>query len=204
MSELDRKRELIVESAIKRFSHFGIQKTTMNEIADDISVTQPALYYYFPDKMTLVIAVVERIMNQYFEELHQGIDGLETLEEEFDYIISLRKKFIERYFMLKLTETAQEASNIHDSCEPIMKEAHIKEVALVTGLLEKAMANGSISKIDSQKMSELYIDVLTGLSMFVLISKNRKLFPENEEFEAILTKHKEFTQLFISGLKTSK
>ncbi|WP_069659333.1 TetR/AcrR family transcriptional regulator [Arcticibacter eurypsychrophilus] len=204
MGELDKKRELIVESAIKRFSHFGIQKTTMNEIADDISVTQPALYYYFPDKMTLVIAVVERIMNQYFEELHKCMDGLQSLDEEFYCILTLRKKFMERYFMLKLTEATQEVGQIHDSCQPIMKKAHIKEAAFVTGLLEKAVNNGSISKIDPHKMSGLYIDVLTGLSMFVFITKNKKLFPGNEEFEAILTKQEEFTKVFISGLKTSK
>lgn len=204
MNELDKKRELIVESAIKRFSHFGIQKTTMNEIADDISVTQPALYYYFPDKMTLVIAVVERIMNQYFEELESFLKGSQSLEEELNYIITLRKRFMERYFMLRLSDSPQEAGQLHDSFKPIMKEAHIKEVALVTGLLDEAIARGSIAKIDSKKMSTLYIDVLTGLSMFVLIPKSKKLFPGNEEFETILMKYKDFTQFFISGLKMEK
>lgn len=48
----DKKREQIIEGAIKRFSHFGINKTTMNDIAEDLAVSKPSLYYYFPIKNT--------------------------------------------------------------------------------------------------------------------------------------------------------
>jgi AcrR family transcriptional regulator len=50
MVETDKKRDVIIEGAIKRFIHYGINKTTMNEIAEDLSVSKPSLYYYFPDK----------------------------------------------------------------------------------------------------------------------------------------------------------
>lgn len=57
MAETDKKRELIIEGAIKRFIHYGINKTTMNEIAEDMSVSKPSLYYYFPDKTSLILGV---------------------------------------------------------------------------------------------------------------------------------------------------
>ena len=62
MTESDRKRGLILDGAIKRFSHFGINKTTMAEIAEDLSVTKPALYYYFPDKQSIIVAVADKII----------------------------------------------------------------------------------------------------------------------------------------------
>lgn len=35
ISELSVKQETIVDAALKRFSHFGIDKTTLSEIAGD-------------------------------------------------------------------------------------------------------------------------------------------------------------------------
>ena len=62
MVEADKKSELILEGAIKRFAHFGINKTSMAEIAEDLSLSKPALYYYYPDKQSLILAVAERLI----------------------------------------------------------------------------------------------------------------------------------------------
>lgn len=53
----DSKVVIILEAARKRFAHFGISKTTMNEIAADIGMSKASLYYYFPDKEKLFVAL---------------------------------------------------------------------------------------------------------------------------------------------------
>ncbi len=201
MSEIDRKRELIVDSAIKRFSHFGIQKTTMNEIADDISVTQPSLYHYFPDKMSLVVAVVEKIMTEYFDELEAQLLTLQSLEEEFTTLLVCRKKFMKRYFMLNLTETSPEAGQIQNACYGVMEQARVRESALVAGLITKAANAGEIASVDADKMGRLYLDAITGLSVFVLIPIKNKFSPGDEEFDLIFDRQNELSKVFLSGLK---
>ena len=57
----DQKQEAIIEAAIKRFAHFGVSKTTMAEIAADLSFSKASLYYYFPDKLNLFAAVFKTI-----------------------------------------------------------------------------------------------------------------------------------------------
>jgi AcrR family transcriptional regulator len=47
----DSKVTSIIEAARKRFSHYGLTKTTMNEIAADIGMSKASLYYYFPDSL---------------------------------------------------------------------------------------------------------------------------------------------------------
>ncbi|PRY49877.1 TetR family transcriptional regulator [Arcticibacter pallidicorallinus] len=202
MNDIDRKRELIVESAIKRFSHFGIQKTTMNEIADDISVTQPSLYHYFPDKMSLVIAVVEKIMADYFEELEGKLATLNNLGEEFIALLVCRKKFIKRYFMLNLTETSPEAGQIQNACYGVMEHARVRESALVASLITKAIHIGEVASVDADKMSKLYLDAITGLSVFVLIPIKNKFSPGEDEFDLIFERQKELSAVFLSGLKS--
>ncbi len=41
--EVNDKLDAIIEAAIRRFSHFGIQKTNMTEIADDVALSKQAL-----------------------------------------------------------------------------------------------------------------------------------------------------------------
>src|SRR4051812_21091433 len=58
----DQKREAIIRAAQKRFAHFGVSKTTMTEIADDVAMSKASLYYYFPDKLSLYASVIQDII----------------------------------------------------------------------------------------------------------------------------------------------
>jgi TetR/AcrR family transcriptional regulator len=62
IEEQDKKKDQIIEAALNRFMHFGIPKTTMNEIADDLSISKALLYYYFPDKSSLTYEVANHLV----------------------------------------------------------------------------------------------------------------------------------------------
>ncbi|RYF85800.1 MAG: TetR family transcriptional regulator, partial [Chitinophagaceae bacterium] len=79
--EVNVKQEQIVEAAIRRFSHFGIAKTTLTEVADDLTVTKQVLSYYFPDKQSLVNAVVEKLTMEYGALLKAEMEKSSSVEE---------------------------------------------------------------------------------------------------------------------------
>jgi AcrR family transcriptional regulator len=56
---VDDKRQRILEAARKRFRHYGVKKTTMQEIARDAGVAVGTLYLYFKDKDDLLVAGTE-------------------------------------------------------------------------------------------------------------------------------------------------
>jgi AcrR family transcriptional regulator len=56
---VDDKRRRIIEVARKRFRHYGVRKTTMQEIARDAGVAVGTLYLYFKDKDDLLVACTE-------------------------------------------------------------------------------------------------------------------------------------------------
>ncbi|RYZ57606.1 MAG: TetR/AcrR family transcriptional regulator, partial [Chitinophagaceae bacterium] len=93
----DQKQEAIIEAAIKRFAHFGVAKTTMTEIATDLSLSKASLYYYFPDKLNLYAAVFTTITSA-------GADALDAqLAQEPDpfkaiaHFLERRTEFIIKY-----------------------------------------------------------------------------------------------------------
>ncbi len=200
MSENDKKRELIIESAMRRFSHFGIQKTTMNEIADDIAVTQPSLYYYFPDKTSLIVAVIEKISNEYFEELEKKLKDIICLKEVFYKIIAFRKGFVERYFMLHLTDPSSDAI-IRENCSGILNNSRRKETDIVAGFIKSSVNRGELSNVDPEKMSALFLDSLTGLSMWIIARSEKKLYPGTEQLQDVEIRQQELADIFLRGLK---
>lgn len=54
------KLDIILNAAQKRFGHYGLCKTTMNEIAADVGMGKASLYYYFPDKEAVFQAVIKK------------------------------------------------------------------------------------------------------------------------------------------------
>ena len=74
MENQDKKRGIIIEAALKRFAHYGLSKTTMTEIAKDVSFSKALLYYYFPDKLSLYVNAIEHLMQIISRDLVKSID----------------------------------------------------------------------------------------------------------------------------------
>ena len=62
---MDDKRQRILEAARKRFRHYGVRKTTMQEIARDAGVAVGTLYLYFKDKDDLLVACTEEYVTRH-------------------------------------------------------------------------------------------------------------------------------------------
>ena len=69
MQRLDEaKREAIVQAARQRLSQYGVRKTTMNEIAQDVGIAVGTLYLYFKNKNEILIAVTETYTQQHLRD----------------------------------------------------------------------------------------------------------------------------------------
>lgn len=199
MVEADKKRKLILEGAIKRFSHFGINKTSMAEIAEDLSVSKPALYYYFPDKQSLILAVADRIINEYLENVEKTFLEHSNQEEALMNLIELRRNFFQKYFMLHMEE---------DYSDAYLKDAHFikliqstkeREVSIIAQGFQTGITRGEIRDIDTVRTSELLLDILRGLRSCMRFEK--MIFPDASSFEQVLNKQKEVVRIFLYGIK---
>jgi len=62
---VDDKRQRILEAARKRFRHYGVKKTTMQEIARDAGLAVGTLYLYFKDKDDLLVACTDEYVSRH-------------------------------------------------------------------------------------------------------------------------------------------
>jgi AcrR family transcriptional regulator len=88
------KRDKILDSAIGLFLQDGYRGTTMKSIADTVNLTEPALYYYFENKSTILQNIRDRIYSD-FKELIEKVLTLELDDtQKLRAIISAHSKFV--------------------------------------------------------------------------------------------------------------
>jgi AcrR family transcriptional regulator len=97
-------RQRIQEVARELFLQHGVQRTSLQDIADKLGITKPALYYHFTSREELVRSIVtplidegERFVDD--QERRRDIDARELLEGYFDFHYRHRE-----HIVLVLTE----------------------------------------------------------------------------------------------------
>lgn len=92
-------RERIQEVARELFLRRGVQRTSLQDIANELGITKPALYYHFPSREDLVRSILvplidegERFVTDH--EARGGIDVRELLEGYFDFHYRHRRDLV--------------------------------------------------------------------------------------------------------------
>jgi|UniRef100_A0A832G314 AcrR family transcriptional regulator len=135
MKNNDRKFQ-IIKAADKRFARHGFHKTNMDEIARDIRIGKPTLYYYFESKDALYIEVIKWEFENYLESVNQIFSNDELtitkrLEEYF-----LRKDNVRNDFKLIFEIIVQFISERTTEPETeLLKEYLSKEEELIKKIL---------------------------------------------------------------------
>lgn len=198
-SEKNSKVDLIIETAQKRFGLYGIEKTSMREIADDLKLSKASLYYYFPDKETLYKAVVEKEQNEFLARISENIintsDPAELLHE---YSVNRLSYF---RTLLNLSRLRFEA---YSDMKPVFRETirlfREKEKEIIVKIFKTGIKKGIFIIPDPDKTALLFLDLLKGLRGSVMNDKIT-LIIDKDEYDKLLENTMAFTDIFIKGLK---
>src|SRR6476620_1812234 len=148
------KQDQIVGAALKRFSHFGIAKTTLTEVAEDLAVSKQTLSYYFHDKHSLVQAVVEKLSTDYARQLNTEMERSPSVEAALLKLTEVKAAFFENYFML--AAQAEHADFARpESFHNWKKLFTEKEAILLTNLFHKGIQTGELKDHDARQTADL-------------------------------------------------
>lgn len=195
------KVQLIIEAAQKRFGLFGIEKTSMQDIANDLRISKASLYYYFPDKESLYKAVVEKEQSEFLVLISEKTLNI----EEPDLLLSEYAVTRLVYFrtLLNLSRLRFEA---YSDLKPVFRESirlfKEKEKEIIIKIFTKGTDMNLFSIKDPDKTALLFLDLLKGLRVSVVNDK-KTLIIDDEEFKILLENTIAFTEIFINGLKAN-
>jgi len=192
------KKDFIIEAAIKRFTHFGIAKTSITEIAEDISLTKQALAYYFPDKQSIIQAAEEKITAGYIEILGQQLNKAASFKKALDELINVKYSYCRKYYILAHEVEQMEQTAIKPT--PHWKEAlKAREIALLAPLVRQGTARGELKPSEPAKTSELLLATMYAFTQCVNMKGG---VADEQALLNVFEKIGEVITLFYDGLKT--
>ncbi|MDP4223082.1 MAG: TetR/AcrR family transcriptional regulator [Bacteroidota bacterium] len=195
---MEDKSEKIIGTAQQLFGLYGVEKTTMQEIADDLQISKASLYYYFPDKESLYTAVIRK----------EQMEFLKILENDLKFIKDpadcLRKYTLARltYFrkLMNLSRIRLESySVLRPKLAGSMVDFREEEKKLIIKILEQGKETGRFNIADTEKTSALFLDLLRGLRS-AFITDKELLVIDNSEYKILSEKVIGITEIFIKGL----
>ncbi|HEX2969748.1 MAG TPA: TetR/AcrR family transcriptional regulator [Bacteroidales bacterium] len=196
------KVEMIILTAQKRFGLYGLEKTSMQEIANDLGLSKASLYYYFPDKESLYRSVIEKEQAEFIDNISKKIIKIRDPEMVLTEYITARLIYFRKLMNLSRLKH-EEYSNFRPLLRDLLDAFREKEKEILSGIFNSGIEKGIFENINPENTAELFLDLLKGLRMS-LISRKNMMSLDITEFEQLHSRSLEFTRIFIKGIKQSK
>ena len=192
----------ILSTARKRFGQYGMAKTTMQEIADDMGISKASIYYYFPDKQQLYMAVIESEHDEFIKMVNETLKAFKDPVEMLHKYSELRRQHIGS--MLNLSRISnEEMQGLKSLMADKWKVYRSREIEIISRILKSGMSKGIFKKGEAEVIANLFLDILRSLRLSIFKQK-QFIYLEPEEFETLVQKQELFTEIFINGLKSGK
>jgi AcrR family transcriptional regulator len=174
--EKSEKVQLIIEASQKRFGLFGVEKTSMREIADDLKLSKASLYYYFPDKESLYIAVVEKEQEEFISKISERISSFHEPEQLLLEYANTRLSYFRT--LLNLGRLRLETfSGLKPALSGAIQDFRDKEKGIIINIFKKGIEKGIFQINEIDQTADLFLDLLKGLRIS-LIKEKETLFIE--------------------------
>ena len=200
--EMDKEKsrpELIILTAQKRFGIYGLQKTSMQEIANDLGLSKASLYYYFPDKETLYRAVIEKEQKEFLHMISEKTSKMKDPGKLLLEYVTARLDYFRTLLNLSSLRF-EEFSYLKPIIRDLLDNFRENEKAILSGILKNGIETGDFAEMDTDETAYLFLDLLKGLRVSLITSKNLMTL-EPEEFDRLNNRTLAFTRIFIKGIK---
>jgi TetR/AcrR family transcriptional regulator len=201
MENQDKKRNLIINAALLRFAHYGLAKTTMTDIAKDISFSKALLYYYFPDKLSLYVSVIEHLMHTISKDILKSVEKTNTCTEGVLMVLQKRQGYIQKYYNL-MEFNKLVGPELPDDLHEKFSRARTFELKIITSLLRRGVEKGEFQVENIELTTEVLVEALSGIH-FNILSRHKNICPSQEQFKQIFIKEKFLAKIFLSGLSSN-
>jgi AcrR family transcriptional regulator len=98
---LEKKYDLILQKAYESIAINGYDGTSLNDIAESIGITKPAIYYHFKSKENLFLVLLDYIIEEFEKDFKKVMIDLNKIKVKDEYILFLRGLINEDLYKLK-------------------------------------------------------------------------------------------------------
>jgi AcrR family transcriptional regulator len=167
----DDTRDKILKVAIKIFSKYGFQKTTMDEIALASHKAKGSIYYYFNSKEDLFRAVIQQEINEVKSGLTKVIisqQGTSQLIKEY-----LLQRMVLMQSAVNYHETVRaEFTDKYEFLEDIRQEFFRFESDLMRAFLDRGVEKGELDIEDTGATAKVMMLAMKAMEVPFYLNKH--------------------------------
>jgi AcrR family transcriptional regulator len=187
----DATKEKILRVAMRIFSKYGFQKTTMDEIAKAAHKAKGSVYYYFNSKEDLFRAVVQQEIN----EIKSGLTRVIIKQQDTPTMI--KQYLLQRMILMKSAINYHETvradfSEKYEFLEDVREEFFRFETDLLKAILDKGVEENKLEIKDTTASANVIILAMKAIEIPFYLHKNIS------QYEHTIT---ELLDILIRGLE---
>lgn len=152
-------RERILEAAMNIFSAKGFHDTKLDEIVAEASISKGSIYFHFPNKEKLFIALVDQfadlIERRANEAIAEEAKGIQRVQVALEAVLETFGKY-RRPAKLLLVQ----AVGLGSVFERKRTEVNDRFALLIKTYLDEAVADGSIEPVDTHIVSHAWMGAI--------------------------------------------
>lgn len=170
------KEEIIrgefIEAASRLFQQYGLQKTTMEDIAKALGKGKSTLYYYFANKDEVFQAVVLKEIDEVYTAVYRNVSEFKTAREKIaSYALNSFSEIKKKTILYKLV-CGELKGNLNNLMFSLREKWDIKEIGILKGILELGVKSGEFSRItneDTDILAHILVSALRGIEIDLFI-----------------------------------
>ncbi|KQS03730.1 hypothetical protein ASG11_05300 [Sphingomonas sp. Leaf357] len=158
-SEREAKREAVLHAAAQAFGRNGYYRTSLDDIAEQLGITKPTLYYYAKNKEDLIVAVMERALQQMLVDL--PFDPHSSAYEQLRVFLRNYAEISATDFGMCLTQLS--SADLSDSVGRGVRDGKATIDRRIRDLLSQGIADGSIAHCDVKLTAFMIAGAINGI-----------------------------------------
>jgi TetR/AcrR family transcriptional repressor of mexJK operon len=149
------RERTILEAARRRFTRFGARKTTMDEVAREAGCSRATLYSHFASKEDLYASLLRADWEAFIEEVEEIRASAEDARRKIRRIVEATRATYAHNQVLRLAAVRDDEMTLGPVAHSFTRDQERKTVDLLRRVLEQGVKEGSLRRIDPERVAYL-------------------------------------------------
>jgi AcrR family transcriptional regulator len=198
MNKKEQVKEKIGIVAMKCFTKYGLDKTTLDDIAKEVGLNKASLYYYYKNKEDIFLEVAIKEGQDFLAALQAHVMEKIGTEERVTYYLLERINYYKK--VLNMNRVSAETLNrmlprFFELFDAILQ----MEVQFLAKIIKEGVKTGELNRVQPDKLASILVTVNDALKHFAehkAILKNLDQIDYSETSKQM----KELVALIFKGL----
>jgi TetR/AcrR family fatty acid metabolism transcriptional regulator len=151
-------KERILDAALSIFSHKGYHDTRLDDIVDEAKVSKGSIYFHFPNKEKLFVALVDQFANLIDRRVQEAIhesEGIVRVRAAIEAVLGAFGQYRRPAKILLV-----QAVGLGTIFEQKRLEVHERFATSIRHFLDEAVAMGDIAPVDTEVAAHAWMGAI--------------------------------------------